>query len=56
MLKQGEGANSEYKMEVIAVKLVVDGREIRDIDIDNYIWRVNGIDLLEEFRKNLGIA
>jgi P2 family phage contractile tail tube protein len=54
--KQGEGAQCEYKMEVIAMKLEVDGREIKEVDIDNYIWRVDGVDLLADFRKNLGIA
>jgi len=55
-LKQGEGASCEYKMEVHAMKLVVDGKDIKEIDIDNYIWRVNGADLLAAFRANLGIA
>jgi len=55
-LKQGEGAACEYKLEVHAMKLIVDGVEIREIDIDNYIWRVNGEDLLLAYRQNLGIA
>jgi P2 family phage contractile tail tube protein len=54
--KQGEGAQCEYKMEVTALKLVVDGREIKEIDIDNYIWKVDGQDLLADIRKNLGIS
>jgi P2 family phage contractile tail tube protein len=55
-LKQGEGAQCEYKLEVHALKLTVDGREIKEIDIDNYVWKVDGEDLLADFRKNLGIA
>ena len=54
--KQGEGAQPEYKMEVNALKLVVDGFEIKEVDIDNYIWRVGGVDLLADFRRNLGIS
>jgi P2 family phage contractile tail tube protein len=55
-LKQGEGAQCEYKMEVHAMKLTVDGRDVKEIDVDNYIWKVDGKDLLADFRKNLGIA
>jgi P2 family phage contractile tail tube protein len=54
--KQGEGAQCEYKMEVTALKLVVDGREIKEIDIDNYIWKVNGEDIIADIRANLGIS
>jgi P2 family phage contractile tail tube protein len=54
--KQGEGAQCEYKMEVHAIKLIVDGKTLTEIDIDNYIWRVNGEDLLKDFRANLGIS
>ena len=56
VFKQGEGAQPEYKMEVNALKLVVDNVEIKEVDIDNYIWRVGGVDLLAEFRANLGIT
>lgn len=55
-MKQGEGANCEYKMEVHAMTLYVEGQELKAIDIDNYIWRVNGNDLLADFRANLGIT
>jgi P2 family phage contractile tail tube protein len=54
--KQGEAAQCEYKMEVHALKLVVEGKEIQEVDIDNYIWRVNGEDLIADFKKNLGIT
>jgi P2 family phage contractile tail tube protein len=56
VLKQGEGAQCEYKMEVHAFKLTVDGREIKEVDIDNYIWRVDGKDILADVRKNLGLS
>ena len=54
--KQGESAQSEYKLEVHALKLEIDGKEIKEVDIDNYIWRVNGLDILADYRRNLGIS
>jgi len=54
--KQGEGAQCEYKFEVSAMELTVDGRQLKKIDIDNYIWQVDGVDLLADFRANLGIS
>jgi P2 family phage contractile tail tube protein len=53
--KQGEAANPEYKFNVHSVELEVDGRMIKKIDIDNYIWEVDGKDVIADFRKNLGI-
>jgi P2 family phage contractile tail tube protein len=55
-IKQGEGGQCEYKLEVHALKLTVDGRVIKEVDIDNYIWKVDGKDLLADFRRNLGIS
>jgi len=54
--KQGEASQCEYKMEVHAFKLEVDDKEIEERDIDNYIWKVNGKDMLEDYRKNLGVS
>jgi len=54
--KQGEGAQCEYKFEVHAMKLVVDGKDIKEVDIDNYIWRVNGEDIIADIRANYGIS
>ena len=54
--KQGEGAQCEYKFEVSFIELEVDGRQLKKIDIDNYIWEVDGKDLLADFRANLGIS
>jgi len=41
---------------VSAMELTVDGRQLKKIDIDNYIWQVDGVDLLADFRANLGIS
>jgi P2 family phage contractile tail tube protein len=54
-LKQGEGGACEYKFEAHAVELIIDGETTKKVDIDNYIWEVNGDDILKEFRKNMGI-
>ena len=49
-------AKPEYKLEVHYFCLKVDGTEIQAIDVDNHIHRVNGEDLLAQFRSNLGIC
>jgi len=54
-IKQGEGGACEYKLEVNALELVIDGVSTRKIDIDNYIYTVNGEDVVPDFRKNLGL-
>lgn len=46
----------ETAISVSYVKLVVDGEELFEIDIDNNIYIVDGEDLLATFRQNLGIA
>jgi P2 family phage contractile tail tube protein len=56
VFKQGEGGSSDYKFEVRSITTIIDGREIRHVDVDNYQWRVDGVDILADFRKNLGIA
>ncbi len=50
--------NIEFPMEFnnTAVKKTVDGKDIYEIDIPNYIYKVNGVDLLAKTKKNLGLA
>ena len=55
-LKNQDPAKPEYKMEVSYYKLVVDGEDLDEVDIDNHIWKVDGEDLLATFRTNLGLA
>jgi len=50
---QNEGAECAYS--AIYYKLVVDGEEVVEIDKFNYIYRVDGEDLLETTRANLGM-
>jgi len=54
--KQGEAAQCEYKMEVHAMKLEVDGAEVKEVDIDNYIWKVDGQDIIADVRANMGLT
>jgi P2 family phage contractile tail tube protein len=54
-LQAQDYAKPEYKIEVHYFCLRVNGVEIQAIDVDNHIHRVNGEDLLAQFRSNLGI-
>ncbi|MDH0894684.1 MULTISPECIES: phage major tail tube protein [unclassified Pseudomonas] len=51
------GADTEHKITTALTyyKLVVDGREEIEIDLLNFIFRVDGKDLLEEHRRAIGI-
>lgn len=50
--------NIEFPMEFdnTAMKKTIDGEDVYEIDIPNYIYKVNGVDLLEKTRRNLGLA
>jgi P2 family phage contractile tail tube protein len=51
------GEDTEHKITTALTyyKLTVDGEEIIEIDLLNFIFKVNGKDLLEEHRRALGI-
>jgi P2 family phage contractile tail tube protein len=53
--KSGEGTEGETTFSVHYFKLEVDGEEIVEVDIRNNIYKVDGEDLLAEYRQNLGI-
>jgi len=53
--KQGSDETSDVEFEAHYFKLEVDGEEILEIDKFNYIYRVNGKDLLAEVRAALGM-
>lgn len=53
-LKAGEG-EVETVFAVDYFKKVVDGKDVLEIDIPNYIYRVDGEDIYEEVRTALGI-
>ena len=53
--KKGESAGKEYGFAVNAYKLTIDGEVIHDIDIFSETYIVNGVDIMAEAKKNLGI-
>jgi len=54
-LKRGEAAGKEHSFSVNSYKLVIDGDVMHDIDIFSETYIVNGVDIMEEAKKNLGI-
>ncbi|WP_315807495.1 phage major tail tube protein [Pseudomonas sp. C9-3] len=53
--KPGELGEQKVKMNCSYYKLIVDGEEALEIDVLNFVERVNGKDMLAEQRKALGI-
>ena len=53
--KQHDPTDIPSKMSVKYMRQVVNGREILEIDVMNNIFKVDGVDLLETYRTNLGI-
>lgn len=49
-----ESGETEDEISTTAVKLVVGGEDILEIDIHENIWKVRGVDLLEDYRKAMG--
>lgn len=55
-IQQNENVEVETQLAVDYLKLVVNGVELFEVDIDNNIYIVDGVDLLRQFRQNLGIS
>jgi hypothetical protein len=53
--KPGEKATLAFKMNVRYYKEEVDGEVIHEIDIDNFVRIINGVDVLADMRDALGI-
>jgi P2 family phage contractile tail tube protein len=53
-LKQHDNVELETTMNVYYIKLVVDGQEIVEIDVLGNIYKVDGVDILADYRKNIG--
>lgn len=53
--KAQDNVEMEHEMNVTAFKMEINREEIIDVDITANIWRVDGRDLLAEYRNNLGI-
>jgi len=53
--KQGEDTETKISTQCTYYKLTVDGKERIEIDTINMIERVNGVDMLELHRRNIGL-
>jgi P2 family phage contractile tail tube protein len=54
--KAQDNVEREDEFNVTAYKLIVDKKIIIEVDILHNIWRVNGTDQLQTYRKNLGLS
>jgi uncharacterized protein len=54
-LKQQENLEQNIDFNVSAAKLYIAGKEQYNIDLINMIWKINGVDQLENVRKNLAL-
>jgi P2 family phage contractile tail tube protein len=53
--KQNDNVEMETEFTCSYVKVEYDGQAIMEVDVDNNIYSVNGVDLLQQYRSNLGI-
>lgn len=51
----GATTDSSSELEVTYLKMFIDNKEVLEIDKTNYIYKVNGVDYLEEIRQQLGM-
>lgn len=54
MYKQHDNVEAETSMTVTYIRLTVDGKDIVEVDTLANIYKVNGVDLLAQFRSNIG--
>ena len=53
--EEGKKMDSESEFSVSYLKLWIGGKEMMEVDIFNFICKINGEDSLAEIRKNLGM-
>jgi hypothetical protein len=53
--KQHDNSTLETMLNVHSIKMELDGREILEVDVLANIYKVDGVDLLKDYRQNLGI-
>ncbi|MBB2350910.1 phage major tail tube protein, partial [Escherichia sp. 92.1228] len=53
--KQGEDTESKLPVICTYFRLTMDGKELVEIDTINMIEKVNGVDRLEQHRRNIGL-
>ena len=54
-LKTGDNSQQKATMKNTYYKVTVAGEELVEIDLINMIWKVGGVDLMEEHRKAMGL-
>lgn len=54
--KGGDRGKTTIKSTLTYYKLTVDGSDVIEIDLLNFIFKVNGVDMLEAQRKAIGLA
>ncbi|CAM3783852.1 phage major tail tube protein [Xenorhabdus thuongxuanensis] len=52
--KAGENTQHKYTLKNTYCKITLNNEELHEIDMLNLVWRVNGKDLLEKHRANIG--
>ncbi len=52
--KPNDNVERDDEFNVTAYSMKIDGEEIIAVDVMNNIWRVNGVDLLQKYRENIG--
>lgn len=53
--KPQQNTENTSNFTIMYCKLEIGGEEIVEVDVEANIWRVDGEDLLEQYRSNLGI-
>lgn len=53
-MSPGGKQESEDELPTTYIKLTVGGKEVVELDVHNNVWKVDGKDVLETYRKNLG--
>lgn len=53
--KQGENTETKISTQCTYYKMTLDGKTLIEIDVVNLIEKVNGVDRLEQHRKNIGL-
>ena len=53
--KQHDNVESESNLTVTYVKMVIGGEAVMEIDVLANIFKVDGVDIMAEYRDNLGI-
>lgn len=54
--KSGDKAATDYEMGVNYYRLTVGGVEVYEIDVENMVRRINGVDQLAGIRSDIGLA